>query len=153
MTYILSEQRNRDDYSGENFEKYMEYLNRNKSKFSEKIFDFFSDKKWYDLDGFGPHDSFLEEICLKEKAASSPDEKNSSFLYIKLCMPGGGLLNLEYIDCICLTHSKTEDISGIHGVWLYDEVETVSPDFFTHHIEFSNSAKLSITASDLRIVR
>jgi hypothetical protein len=49
-------------YEGENFEKYLEYLDTIKDKLPNDIFDFFSDSNRHDLGAKSLHDSWVKSL-------------------------------------------------------------------------------------------
>lgn len=125
------------------FDEYYNYLETIKDKLPPTALNF-AKAEWH----YNPtnpkclHDSWVENVCIKEIAEGKRREKRTVSLKIRLFGAyQDGYTELVYtnLNRYNIMFFKTLSPANIgHGDWLYDEIRTSEGGFLLHEIEFSS---------------
>jgi hypothetical protein len=157
MTYILSAQRNLEDFGEARrlWNAYREYVRTNAAKFPPGALGL-AQSDWYFgfSDHRAPHDAWLEWAKFEEPAAGERNEVRHLSLRLRLLGAyHDQWLEFFYPKVFAYEVSNEESASG-HGDWQYDEFTLSPTGHLLHEIEWagkagSSGSKWLIEASDV----
>lgn len=150
--FILSTD-DRDERVIEAFQKYFNYLEDNKSKFSPNLYALITSDWYFNFNEHKcPHDSWLEKLSIHETSSGERSEIRNTQISIKLLGAyHNGYIHFRYIN-VSSYKFDCFDVKNGHHDWRYDEIRASEDGQIIHEIEWSdikNSARWIIFAEDI----
>jgi len=144
---ILSKQRASRNWSRDVFENYLHNLTINTQKVHVNLDPAFLAKDWYSLSlDSAPHDASLKGLEIL-------DDWDEGEININLSIrKAAKILKIIYSSVQAYKIDAVVDCSGIHGGWLYDEVQLDSEGIM-HLIEWGNGPIWSIKCRSISVLR
>jgi hypothetical protein len=112
----------------------------------------FASAPWhYDFsDHRAPHDSWLEEIVIRERPSAEQNKLRSVEIVVKLFAAyHDGVIELRYSDVQNYSFDCPEHTASGHGDWLYDEIRLSSRGYVLHEIEWSRGGRWLLECGDV----
>jgi hypothetical protein len=153
MTYILTDDRplNSHEEWQSQWSKYGDYLESVRNHLPIAAYNFASAPWHYDFSDYRtPHDGWVEEIIIRERATGARKEHRSLEIVVKLfaaCQDGHIELKYSAVQNYSLACDEQGD-SG-HGDWLYDEIRLSQRGYVLHEIEWSCGRRWLIECGDV----
>lgn len=137
------------------FRRYAEYLNEKRDQMPRAAYDFASATWHYDPEDHRcPHDSWLEQLSVKEPSAGERCEVRGVEISVRLLGAyQDGWIELIYIDVkhYSFQLKRENSLPGLgHGDWLVDEVRLSESGLVIHEVVFSTGAQWFIECGDVR---
>jgi len=155
--YILSEQRDSDDWNEAAWKRYPAYLESVRDRMPPSAYAL-ATSDWYFgfSDPRGPHDARLVEMAISERAAAPSDfPSDPPSLRIRLLNAWGtGYIELRYPE-VYRYHLTVSHCGSGHGDWRYDELRLTDDGHVLHEIEWwtaGETGRWIIEASDVEHV-
>ena len=141
MAYLLAEQR--DAETPGCFERYREYLERNRARFPASAYSLATSDWYFDPhDHRCPHDAWLESAHFSEPHAGERSEKRSLSLSVRLLGAyHDGHIELHYPH-VTAYRLDASNVKVGHLDWRYDEFRIDEDGFLVHEIEWSGPAPI-----------
>jgi hypothetical protein len=158
MAYILSEQRDQDDWQAAKrlWEEYEKYIRDNKSRFPPGAYDLATNGWYFGFsDHRAPHDAWLESMTFEESSLGENSEIRATALRIRLLGAYHDMwIELFYPQVFSYTLSGPSVVHG-HSDWRYDEFRLSERGNLVHEIEWTGTPNAEggrwiIEASDVQ---
>ncbi len=148
MPFILSEQRDSEEWSPGFWARYQEYLKQNESKFPKPAFKLASSEWWYSFESpKAPHDSRLISATITERLVN---HRPVCSLIIVLSSAMKGEITLTYSGVKRYQLAMPKEQYPGHGDWRFDEFSISEDGWVVHTIEWADGPTWVITAKNIR---
>jgi hypothetical protein len=142
MTFILSRDRpkNSVDEFRDSWRAYCDYLESVKDLLPKSAFEFATAEWHYNFsDPKATHDSWLEELIIREPAAGDRKQYRLIEIFIRLFAAyHDGYIELTYKNVRSYSFGKSADSLPNHRDWLYDEIRLSKNNLVLHEIEWDS---------------
>jgi hypothetical protein len=144
MAYILSAERDAEEFDAANWVRYRDYLKSVEGRFPPNAYGIASSAWWYSFHEPGaPHDASL----ISSAVAEGPVGSRSVSIELESAETGRILLRYAAVTRHLLETPPPR--RGGPGQWRYDEFALAPDGRFIHTIEWSRGAVWQITAGEL----